>query len=75
MGTETLADWRQEVYDRYNPMLDSIRASADSTDVLAVVQTLMDSLSVGAVYFTGLFPSGITVGPDLVEWRSVTAAN
>ena len=70
VGTETLADWRQEVYDRYNPMLDSIRASADSTDVLAVVQTLMDSLSVGAVYFTGLFPSGITVGPDLVEWRS-----
>ena len=35
-----------------------------------MVQTLMDSLSVGAVYFTGLFPSGITVGPDLVEWRS-----
>ena len=26
------------VYDRYNPMLDSIRASADSTDVLAVAQ-------------------------------------
>ena len=51
-------------------MLDSIRASADSTDVLAVAQTLMDSLSVGAVYFTGLFPSGITVGPDLVVWRS-----
>ena len=70
VGTETLADWRQEVYDRYNPMLDSIRASADSTDVLAVAQTLMDSLSVGAVYFTGLFPSGITVGPDLVVWRS-----
>ena len=57
-GRETLADWRQEVYDRYNPMLDSIRASADSTDVLAVAQTLMDSLSVGAVYFTGLFPLG-----------------
>ena len=30
----------------------------------------MDSLSVGTVYFTGLFPSGITVGPDLVVWRS-----
>lgn len=70
VGTETLSDWRQEVYDRYNPMLDSIRASADSTDVLAVAQALMDSLSVGTVYFTGLFPSGITVGPDLVEWRS-----
>ena len=70
VGTETLSDWRQEVYDRYNPMLDSIRASADSTDVLAVAQVLMDSLSVGTVYFTGLFPSGITVGPDLVEWRS-----
>ena len=70
VGTETLADWRQEVYDRYNPMLDSIRASADSTDVLAVAQALMDSLSVGTVYFTGLFPSGITVGPDLVVWRS-----
>lgn len=70
IGTEELSEWREKLYDRYNPLLDSVRASADSANVLAVAQALMDSLSVGTVYFTGLFPSGITVGPDLVDWRS-----
>ena len=71
VGTEELACWRGDIYHRYNPMLDSVRASADSADVLAVAQVLMDSLSGdGTICFTGLFPSGITVGPDLVRWRS-----
>lgn len=71
VGTEELACWREDIYRRYNPMLDSVRASADSADVLAVAQVLMDSLSGdGTICFTGLFPSGITVGPDLVRWRS-----
>ena len=71
VGTEELACWREDIYHRYNPMLDSVRASADSADVLAVAQVLMDSLSGdGTICFTGLFPSGITVGPDLVRWRS-----
>ena len=71
VGTEELACWREDIYHRYNPMLDSVRASADSADVLAVAQVLMDSLSGdGTICFTGLFPSGITVGSDLVRWRS-----
>ncbi len=71
VGTEELSCWREDIYNRYNPMLDSVRASADSADVLAVAQVLMDSLSGdGTICFTGLFPSGITVGPDLVRWRS-----
>ena len=70
VGTEELSCWREDIYNRYNPMLDSVRASADSADVLAVAQVLMDSLSTGTICFTGMFPSGITVGPDLVKWRS-----
>ena len=71
VGTETLSDWRQEVYDRYNPMLDSIRASADSTDVLAVAQALMDSLSVGTVYFTACSPRASRWGQT--SWSGVRA--
>lgn len=70
IGTEELSEWREDIYNRYNPILDSVRASADSADVLAVAQALMDSLSVPPNYFTSMFPSGITVGPKLVEWRS-----
>ena len=70
VGTKELSCWREDIYNRYNPMLDSVRASADSADVLAVAQVLMDSLSTGTICFTGMFPSGITVGPDLVKWRS-----
>ena len=70
IGTEELSLWREKIYERYNPMLDSIRASADSANVRAVAQALMDSLSIGTICFTGLFPSGITVGPDIVKWRS-----
>lgn len=70
VGTEGLSLWREKIYARYNPMLDSIRASADSSNILAVAQALIDSLSTGTICFTGLFPSGITVGPQIVKWRS-----
>ena len=70
VGTEEISDWREVLYERYNPLLDSIRATPDSANVLAVAQALMDSLSVAPVHFTSVFPKGPTVGPGLVEWRS-----
>lgn len=70
VGTEEIAEWREELYERYNPLLDSIRSTSDSANIIAVAQVLMDSLSVAPVHFTGVFPQGPTVGPKLVEWRS-----
>lgn len=70
VGTERLSCWREELYARYNPMLDSIRATADSANVMAVAQALMDSLSVPPVHFTSAFPYGPTVGPSSVKWRT-----
>lgn len=70
IGDEVLTDWREEIYNRYNPMLDSIRGLPEGEDPLIVAQVLMDSLSKYPVHFTGIFPQGPHVGPKLVEWRS-----
>lgn len=70
IGTEQLIEWREEIYNRYNPMLDSIRATPDADNIRAVTEVLMDSLSKDPVHFTGIFPNGPSVGPKLVKWRS-----
>ncbi len=70
IGTEALCDWREEIYNHYNPMLDSIRKTPYGTDIKAVARVLMDSLHKGPIYYTGIFPYGPNVGPKLVKWRS-----
>ena len=63
-------EWREEIYKRYNPMLDSIRNTPYGSDIRAVTQVLMDSLSNAPIFFTGIFPDGPNVGPNLVKWRA-----
>lgn len=70
IGNEALTEWREDIYKCYNPLLDSIRHSPDSCNIKAVAQALMDSLSKGPLFFTGIFPYGPNVGPQLVKWRS-----
>lgn len=70
IGNEELMEWREEIYKRYNPMLDSIRNTPYGSDIRAVTQILMDSLSNAPIFFTGIFPDGPNVGPNLVRWRA-----
>lgn len=70
VGTEAITDWREEIYNRYNPMLDSIRNTPNGDNIKTVAQILMDSLHKAPIYYTGIFPQGPNVGPQLVKWRS-----
>ncbi len=70
VGNERLSSWREEIYNKYNPMLDSIRSLPEAEDPLFVSQVLLDSLSKGPINFTELFAFGPHEGPKVVEWRS-----
>lgn len=70
VGDELLSEWRQQLYEKYNTKLDSVRLLSQSTDPLFVAQALLDTLAKDMIYFTGLFPKGPHVGPKVVEWRS-----
>lgn len=54
IGDETLTDWREEIYQKYNPLLDSLRASdvLDKEDPAVAARCLLDSIRKGAKFFT-----------------------
>lgn len=41
VGDEPLEKWREAVYQKYNPMLDSLRATANADDLMAAVTFLI----------------------------------
>ena len=70
LGDEPLGFWREDIYNRYNPILDSIRLLPQAQDPLVAAKVLMDSLVVEQSHFTGLFPAGPHLGPSVVSWRA-----
>lgn len=72
LGDESPVCWREELYELYNPMLDSIRNRPEAEDPLFVARVLLDSLVKEPVTFTGLLPGGPHLGPNVVRWRSGT---
>ena len=70
VGDEVLVPWRKEIYEKFNPLLDSIRNKPEAEDPLYVSQVLMDSIFCGPINFTGLFSFGPHYGPKVVDWRS-----
>lgn len=70
VGDERLVSWRKEVYEKYNPLLDSIRKLPEAEDPLVVSTVLFDSLRKAPVYFTGLFEPSPHIGPKVVDWHS-----
>lgn len=72
VGDEFPILWRQELYELYNPILDSIRNRPEAEDPLFVARILLDSLVKRPVTFTGLLPIGPHIGPNVVKWRSGT---
>ncbi len=67
---ELLKPWREEIYDKYNPMLDAIRELPEAEDPLFVAQVLLDSVSRDKSYFSSSLGHGPHVGPDVVKWSS-----
>ena len=66
IGDETLADWREEVYRKYNPKLDSLRASLvlDNEDPAVAASILIDTLRRESRFFTTTGPGELPhVGP------------
>jgi hypothetical protein len=70
IGDEDIAYWREDVYSRYNPLLDSIRGLPEAEDPLFVSQVLFDSLRKVPIYFCNHAYYGHRVGPKLSEWLS-----
>lgn len=68
-GNEPLSEWREEIYKKYNPLLDSIRYLPEAEDPCFAAQVLLDSLTKYPMAFTGLLPAGPSVGPEIVEWK------
>lgn len=73
IGDETLTDWREEIYKKYNPLLDSLRASAvlDKEDPVIAARCLLDSIRGGASVFTTAAPAELPhAGPRVVQLKS-----
>ena len=70
VGDEVPEEWRERIYERYNPKLDSIRGMPQAADPLFAARVLLDTLIKERIYFTSSFPTGPHIGPKVVEWRS-----
>jgi hypothetical protein len=74
IGTEKLTDWREDFYNRFNPLLDALRDSSatDADNPIVAVELLMKQLSGEEdVYFTTTAPPYIPhLGPALSLYKS-----
>lgn len=70
IGDETLDYWREDIYRKYNPLLDSLRASIilDKEDPLVAARCLYDSIRKRSRFFTTTTPRGLPhVGPKIAQ--------
>lgn len=70
LGDEDVSCWRERVYNKFNPLLDSIRKLPRAEDPLFVSRALSDSLRKLPVYFCNHPYLQHRVGPRLTEWIS-----
>lgn len=74
IGDEILCRWREDIYRKYNPILDSLRASnkLDKEDPIVAARYLLESISnEQEVYFTTTAPADLPhVGPKVAQLKS-----
>lgn len=68
VGNEKLRPWLRDVHARFNPLLDSIRATPDSADIIKVTETLVAELQKMRRNYGHGLPSGVSIGPDNTRW-------
>ena len=76
VGNETLPEWREKYYKKYNGLLDTLRTSqkTDKEDPLHAALCIINSLlQPDQIYFTTTVPADLPhVGPDMAEAKSGT---
>lgn len=75
IGDEKLAYWREKMYTKYNPILDSLRSTNTAKeDPINAVYCLMDSIAKEEeVRFTSVTPAPFPhIGPELTELKMGT---
>lgn len=70
VGDESLTEWREQLYNKYNPLLDSIRCLPQAEDPLFVAQFLIDEWQKKPYNWTMLFPEGPHLGPITTELKA-----
>ena len=73
IGDETLASWREDIYQKYNPLLDSLRASdtPDKEDPIVAVRCLLDTIRKEKFFFTTATPADLPhVGPKITQLKT-----
>lgn len=67
---EPLSSWQKELYEKYNPILDQFRSSAEADNPMLAAQVLLDTLMKNNYRYTGLFPYGPHIGPITLKWNT-----
>lgn len=73
IGDETLTEWRETIYRKYNPLLDSLRASGvlDKEDPIVAARCLIDSIRKDGAVFTTTAPANLPhVGPEVAQQKA-----
>lgn len=70
IGDEPLVEWREELYNKFNPIIDRIRDMPEAENPVYVAQLLMDNWSRKPFKWTSLFPSGPHLGPISTELKT-----
>ncbi len=74
VGNETLSDWREMYYEKYNGILDSLRNSdsSDREDPAVAARIITDSLTgPKKIFFTSAAPAALPhIGPVAADSRS-----
>lgn len=73
IADETLSDWREDIYHKYNHLLDSFRISdiVDKDDPAVAARCLLDSLRKRSKFFTTTVPPELPhVGPEVAQNRT-----
>lgn len=68
VGNEPLRPWIGELHERFDPLLDSIRQTPDSADIVKVTEALVDTLRKMKRHYGHGLPSGVSIGPDNTRW-------
>lgn len=69
IADEPLSLWREELYKKYNPVLDSLRNTPDANNPLQAAQVILAHLGQQQYKSASAFPKGPSVGPKILEWR------
>lgn len=68
VGNERPRPWMRGMHARFIHLLDSIRATPDSADVVKVAEALVAGLQKIPRHYGHGLPTGVTIGADNVEW-------